>query len=100
MGFEPKDIVSLFFNQGLILGIIGGVVGLFLGQLFCRLIGMIEIAPGRMGSSSNHMIISYDLIIYIKAFVIAMISSVFSSILPARQAGKLEPMEIFRSGGQ
>jgi len=46
------------------------------------------------------MIISFDSIIYVKAFGIAMISSVFSSIIPAREAGKMEPMEIIRSGGQ
>jgi lipoprotein-releasing system permease protein len=100
MGYTPKDIVSLFFNQGLILGFIGGVVGLILGQIFCRLVGMIEIAPGRMGSNDTHMIISYQLIIYVKAFVIALISSVFSSIFPAKSAGKLDPMDIIRSGGQ
>lgn len=100
MGYTPKDIVSLFFNQGLILGFIGGVIGLVLGNIFCRLVGMIEIAPGRMGSNDTHMIISYQLLIYIKAFVIAMISSVFSSIFPARSAGKLDPMDIIRSGGQ
>jgi lipoprotein-releasing system permease protein len=99
MGYSPKDIVSLFFNQGLILGIIGGLIGLLLGHIFCRLVGMIEVAPGRMGSNDTHMIISYNGIIYVKAFFIAMISSVLSSIFPARAAGKLEPMDIFRSGG-
>jgi lipoprotein-releasing system permease protein len=100
MGFVPRDIVNLFFNQGLILGFLGGIIGLVLGHLFCRIVGMIEIAPGRMGSNSTHMIIAYDGLIYVKAFIIAMISSVFSSILPARQAGKMEPMDIIRSGGQ
>lgn len=100
MGFVPSDIVNLFFNQGLILGFFGGITGLILGYLLCRIVGMIEIAPGRMGSNSTHMIIAYNGLIYVKAFVIAMLSSVFSSIFPARQAGKMEPMDIIRSGGQ
>lgn len=100
MGFTPKDIVMLFFNQGLILGLIGGVIGLLLGNIICHLMAQIEVVPGRMSGPGNKMIISFNTIIYIKAFSIAMISSVFSSIIPAREAGKLEPMEIIRSGGQ
>lgn len=100
MGFTPADIIQLFLNQGLILGITGGLVGLILGVIICWLMGKIEIDPGRMGSTNGRMIISYDYIIYIKAFAIALSATLFSSILPARAAGKLEPMDIIRSGGQ
>jgi lipoprotein-releasing system permease protein len=100
MGFTPNDIVRLFFNQGLVLGLIGGVIGLFAGNLICHIMAQIEVVPGRMSGPGNTMIISFESIIYIKAFAIAMISSIFSSIIPAREAGKMEPMEIIRSGGQ
>ncbi len=100
MGFTPNDIVKLFFNQGLVLGLIGGVIGLFAGNLICHIMAQIEVVPGRMSGPGNTMIISFDSIIYVKAFGIAMLSSVFSSIIPAREAGKMEPMEIIRSGGQ
>lgn len=46
------------------------------------------------------MIISFSVYIYVKAFLIALFSSVVSSIIPSREAGKLEPMDIIRSGGQ
>jgi lipoprotein-releasing system permease protein len=100
MGFTPKDVVQLFFNQGLILGLIGGMIGLIFGVIICHLMAQIEVVPGRMSGPGNKMIISFSYIIYLKAFGIAMLSSVFSSIIPAREAGKLEPMEIIRSGGQ
>jgi lipoprotein-releasing system permease protein len=100
MGFTPSDIIQLFFNQGLILGLVGGLAGLILGGIICWLMGTIEIDPGRIGTSSGKMIISYDYLIYIKAFAIALGATLFSSILPARAAGKLEPMDIIRSGGQ
>jgi lipoprotein-releasing system permease protein len=100
MGFTPTDIVKLFFNQGLILGIIGGIIGLVLGNILCHIMAQIEVVPGRMSGPGNKMIISFTYIIYLKAFSIAMVSSVFSSIIPAREAGKLEPMEIIRAGGQ
>jgi lipoprotein-releasing system permease protein len=100
MGFTPLDIVKLFFNQGLILGLVGGVIGLILGNIICHIMAQIEVVPGRMSGPGNKMIISFSTIIYLKAFGIAMLSSVFSSIIPAREAGKMEPMDIIRSGGQ
>lgn len=100
MGFTPRDIVQLFFNQGLILGLIGGIIGLILGFLICQIMSQIEVVPGRMSGPGNKMIISFHYSIYVKAFVIATFSSMISSIIPAREAGKLEPMEIIRSGGQ
>lgn len=99
MGYTPNDIIHLFFNQGLILGVLGGLIGLGLGHIFCRLIGQIELAPGRIATSAGRMIVSYDYIIYVKAYVIAVASAVLSSIFPARVAGSLDPMDIIRSGG-
>ena len=99
MGFMPGDIVRLFLNQGLILGLMGGLLGLLLGYVMCLGVGQIRVASGRVGSSTGTMIISYDWAIYVKAFVMAILSSVVSSILPARQAGALDPMDIIRSGG-
>ena len=100
MGFSPKDIVQLFFNQGMLLGILGGAIGLLLGFIICLIMSRIEVVPGRMSGPGNRMIISFSLYIYIKAFSIAFITAIVSSIIPARAGGKLEPMEIIRSGGQ
>lgn len=100
MGFSPKDIVRLFFNQGMLLGFLGGAVGLILGFFICIMMSRIEVVPGRMSGPGNHMIISFEAIIYIKAFSIAILTAIISSIIPARSGGKLEPMQIIRSGGQ
>jgi lipoprotein-releasing system permease protein len=100
MGFTPRDIVQLFLNQGIILGLAGGLIGLLLGNIICHIMSQIEVTPGRMSGPGNKMIISFYYLIYIKAFCIAMLSSVISSIIPAREAGKLEPIDIIRSGGQ
>ncbi len=100
MGFSPGDIIRLFFNQGMILGIFGGIVGLLLGFIICLVMAQLEVVPGRMSGPGNRMIISFDFLIYIKAFSIALITAIISSIIPARAGGRLEPMEIIRSGGQ
>ncbi len=100
MGFSPKDIVRLFFNQGMLLGILGGALGLILGFIICIIMSKIEVVPGRMSGPGNYMIISFNFMIYLKAFGIAVVTAIVSSIIPARAGGKLEPMEIIRSGGQ
>lgn len=95
MGFEPWDITKLFLIQGIILGLIGGTIGLALGLLASYGMSMIEISSNR-GLGGNRMMISYDFMIYVKAFFLAMLSSSFASFFPARSAGKLEPIDIIR----
>lgn len=97
IGYNSKQIVELFMYQGLILGLLGGIIGMAIGHLGCLYIGTIEVAPGRIGGSNNHMMISYDYLIYVKAISLAFISSLISSFLPSYAAGKLTPIEIIRS---
>jgi lipoprotein-releasing system permease protein len=66
MGFTPNDIVKLFFNQGLLLGLVGGIIGLFLGNIICHIMAQIEVVPGRMSGPGNKMIISLqDVLLYV-----------------------------------
>ncbi len=95
MGFEPRDITNLFLIQGIILGIVGGFVGLLLGVATCYIMSTIEISADR-GLGGNHMMISFDFLIYVKAFLLALVSSSFASFFPARSAGSLEPIDIIR----
>lgn len=100
MGYTPKDIVQLFLNQGILLGIIGGIIGLFLGNILCHIMANIEVTPGRISGPGNKMIISFSYLIYLKAFSIALFSSIVSSIIPSREAGRMQAIDIIRSGGQ
>jgi lipoprotein-releasing system permease protein len=100
MGYSPKDIIILFFNQGMLLGFLGGAIGLILGFIICKIMAQIQVVPGRMSGPGNYMIISFSILIYLKAFGIAIVTAIISSIIPAMSGGKLEPMEIIRSGGQ
>ena len=96
IGFEPTDIIQLFFVQGLLLGFIGGFVGAGLGFIVSYLMSTIEVSSQR-GLGSNHMMVAFDFIIYVKAVLLAVVASSLSGYLPASAAGKLEPIEIIRS---
>ncbi len=98
MGYEPKDIMNLFLIQGLILGTAGSTVGAGLGHIFCRLMEQIPVSSQRM-IGSGKMMVSFEPAIYWKAIALGLSSAVVASLLPARNAGSLEPIEIIRSEG-
>lgn len=95
MGFTSNAITLLFFSQGLIFGVLGGLLGLFLGHLSCVLMQMINIDDSSSGNFNN-LIISMDIFIYIKSFFISLIVTSIASIIPARVASTLMPIEIIR----
>jgi lipoprotein-releasing system permease protein len=91
IGFDQKDTTFLFLIQGILIGFAGGVTGLIVGYLFCLYIETMQIPMGR-----RTMMISWDTAIYIKAFVLVFSASILASFFPARNAGKLAPIEIIR----
>jgi len=99
MGFEPGDITRLFLTQGMALGAIGGLAGLIFGYLICAYLGTIEVSADR-GLGGNHLFMSYNLSIYFMGFMLAFISACVASVLPARSAGKMEPIDIIRGEGE
>lgn len=96
MGYEPSDIINLFLVQGLFLGSVGSLTGLGLGHIFCRLMEQIPVSNQRM-LGNGKMLVSFDPLIYVKAFVLGFAAAIVASLLPARAAGKLEPIQIIRS---
>lgn len=91
IGFDEKETSFLFLIQGLLLGFTGGVTGLLIGYAGCSYIETIKIPMGR-----HYMMISWDSMIYIKAFTLVFGASVLASFFPARAAGRLSPIEIIR----
>lgn len=96
MGFEPKDISQLFLTQGLVLGSFGGLVGMVLGFIICIYLSTLDVSKTG-GISGDGLFISFSTSIYTKGFLLAMVSATVASYLPARAAGKLEPIDILRS---
>lgn len=98
IGYEPSDIVRLFLIQGVILGAIGGAAGCLIGYGVSRAMASIEVS-GERGLGGNHMMIAFFPMIYARGFLLAFGSAAVASLLPARAAGKLEPIVIIRSEG-
>ncbi|HOM11004.1 MAG TPA: ABC transporter permease [Spirochaetota bacterium] len=89
IGYTSADTVILFLLQGALISIAGGVIGLIAGYAACSYIQTIKL-PGRP------MMVAWDLSIYIWGFMLVIISALFASFLPAKNAGRLSPIEIIR----
>jgi lipoprotein-releasing system permease protein len=100
MGYNTYEVVSLFFSQGLLLGIVGAFFGLIFGYCLCLYLETIPFAGGPIGAGAGHLIISFNPKIYIQAVILALTSTSIASILPARAAGRLTPLEIIRAGAE
>ncbi len=91
IGYTELDTVFLFLIQGVILGLAGSIMGLVIGYFTCKYIETIKI-PGARGN----MMISWNIAIYIKSFLLVNTATLIASFFPARTAGKLSPIDIIR----
>lgn len=99
LGYDTFDVVMLFFMQGLIVGFCGAILGLMAGYGFCRWLQTLSFMSATPSNPLGHLLIALDLKIYIEGLALALMSASVASILPARAAGKLTPIEIIRQGG-
>jgi lipoprotein-releasing system permease protein len=95
IGYGPEKILQLFMIQGFLLGFIGGLSGLVLGLGANLLIGNIDL--GFKIGKGTHLPISYDVTIFVAAFVAAQAAAAVASIIPARHAAQLTPLDIIRA---
>jgi putative ABC transport system permease protein len=86
VGAENKRIMSLFFSEATIIGIIGGIAGYAVGIILSQFIGM---------SVFNTYIAPHYEIIPI-VLLISIIIAILASIFPIRRAIKIEPAIVLR----
>ena len=94
MGLSNSSTSLIFLFQGLILGIIGATLGIAFGLLL--LYAFTTFAVGPDGLPVVNVYISGTFIL--TSWIIAVMASLVSSILPARSSFKLSPMEVIRNG--
>lgn len=97
IGYEEFDIIILFLVQGLILGVTGAILGSIMGFFLAQYVSTIEVFKGKnLATGTSHLMVSYNILIYIKGMSFIIIASLVSSMIPARAAAKISPIEIIR----
>lgn len=93
VGATNKDILTMFVVESGLLGLIGGVVGAFLG------LGMASAASGianaAFGGTIISVVVSYPL--FFGAIGFSFLIGILSGFIPAFQASKLKPVDALRS---
>ncbi len=96
MGASQRSIRKIFLLKGCLIGIVGTVSGVVLGLLVCALISQYQFKL----PDGVFLISTVPVRIYFSNFILVALASLvvclLASIYPARQAAKLDPVEIIR----
>ncbi len=85
IGARGKDILLQFLAEAVLISITGGVIGVFLGIISCRLVTLILSWPTIISESS-----------VVLSFVVCALTGIFFGYYPAQKASRLDPIEALR----
>ena len=90
-GFKGKDVINIFIKETLVMGFIGTSIGLVLAAILIKFVSGIYI-----GGDREYFPIGFEKSIFIMGSVIGMLVTLGAGYIPARNAAKVDPIEIFR----
>ncbi len=92
MGFSGNDVIEIFLTQSVVIGLVGGLTGLVLGNIVSR---VIDNTPFEIGTMET-LPVEFRTYDYVMAFVFGVIITFLAGYLPAKKASKLDPVDILR----
>ncbi len=98
MGYSRGDITLIFMLQGLFIGVVGLAVGSLCAFALQEYLASVEMDLEGLVRAKG-FILDRSPLYYIGGALFALISSWLASVYPARRASRLDPVDIFRSGG-
>ena len=95
VGLRRLDILLIFFVQGVIIAIVGGVLGDILGKISIHYLRMIPLkAEGLV--KSDTFLVHEDPALYVWGIAFALLVGVVASFIPAFRGSRVEPVEVLR----
>ena len=91
MGFKGNDVIRIFVQQALIIGMIGIAMGLVLATILVNVLKQVYV-----GGDIGYFPIRFEPLMYIKGFIFGFIITFFAGYIPARKAANVDPVAIFR----
>jgi lipoprotein-releasing system permease protein len=98
LGFTEADMRRLFLLEGLALGALGSLVGWTIGFGLCLALSLVrfELSGAAVAQEMTRLPLAWSLWHYLIAAGFALVSAGVAGYLPARQAARLNPVEIIR----
>nr|WP_305069718.1 FtsX-like permease family protein [Flavobacterium covae] len=94
-GFSGNDVKWIFILLSMVIGITGGVLGLFLGFVFSNIIDLIPFNTAALPTVKTFPI-NYNPLFYIIGITFALLTTFIAGLFPALKASKIDPVEIIR----
>ncbi|HEY0273116.1 MAG TPA: FtsX-like permease family protein [Chitinophaga sp.] len=91
MGFQGRDVVRIFVQQAMLIGIVGIIFG-----LICCSALIFFLARVYVGGDIGYFPIAYEPDMYLRGILFGLIVTFFAGYFPARKAANVDPVSIFR----
>ncbi|MGK7863193.1 ABC transporter permease [Falsiroseomonas sp. E2-1-a4] len=95
LGFTEGDIQLLFLVQGIVAGLLGALVGCVLGALMIEGLALVRFGTNTP-SGQGQFLLDRDWRLYVLASFFAMVAAALASVIPARRASRLDPVQVVR----
>jgi len=89
LGWRRRQVLGMIINESLLLGLIGGAVGILVAIGLTNLFNLIPM----IGSILTP---KWDLVIFMRAFAVALLLGLLGGLYPAYRATRLQPVEALR----
>lgn len=104
LGLESRSILLLFVMEGTVMGIVGSAIGVVLGGIATKVLSVVGIDYSKALADMGEELImkpiiytTFSLENIIFCFVLGVIVTAITCIIPARRAARLEPTEALRA---
>ncbi|MGM0508452.1 MAG: ABC transporter permease [Fusobacteriota bacterium] len=103
MGFRSRDVLKIFLTEGFMLGVFGSAIGILFGGSLLKYVSVVGIDYSEVMQDMDPDILM-ELVIYpsfgvsqiIFSFIMGVIVTGITAIIPARKAAKLNPNDALR----
>jgi len=96
-GFSGKSVTSIFLQQAVYIGLMGGIIGLCFGMLISYGFSKVYIGGSApTGGTLNYIPMSFYVPHYIEAILFGILTTIAAGYFPARKASRVDPVTIIR----
>jgi len=96
VGMSQRQVTVQVVVEGILLGVVGSVIGVATGLLMSQ--GLMAIMSGLLGQPLDTRTVSPKIMIV--SITVGIVVTLLAAYLPARQAGRISPLEAIRLRGQ
>ena len=91
-GFSGPAVTSIFLQQAIYIGLMGGIIGIIVGYLVTLMVSRIYIGAGTL----KYLPMSFYTPHYIEGVCFGILTTIAAGYFPARKASKVDPVTIIR----